>query len=82
MELAITVDGVCAGGGHIYLSISKNGATAKQITLEKKDFFFEPDEYETVLATIVRSRIKTLGYDKNTPLAALKTAIESEVFKL
>lgn len=83
MNLEITVNGACSpNGGHVFLTVTKNGTQSKNITLEKADFFFEPEEYETVLATLLRSFLKEQGFTKNTPLSQLKTAIEAKVFKL
>ena len=74
MILAITVAGVCAGGGHVTLNVTR-GTETRQITLLSDDFAFEPSEYDTVLATLIRSRIKESGA---TTKAQIRTAIESK----
>lgn len=82
MELTIEINGLCAGEGHIHLTVTKNGTQSKEFTLIREDFFIEPEEYETVLVTLLRSFLKEQGFTKDTPLSELKIAIEAKVFKL
>ena len=56
------------------------GVESKKFVTTKDDFTFEPEEYETVLITLIRSLIKKLP--SNTSLAQKITAIEAEVFKI
>lgn len=78
MQLTITVDGVCAGGNHVHLSVT-NGQQTRTITLSRDDLTFEPSEYETVIAALIRSRVKQAG--ATTP-AQIRSAIESGPFYL
>lgn len=82
MELTISNISTCPGGGHVHLTVTKNGGASKEITLDKSDFFFEPDEYETVLIVLLRGLIKREGFNRETPLSQIKTAIETEVFRI
>ena len=79
MNITIKIDSVCASGGHINLTATKDGVTSKKFTLHKSDFQIEPDEWETALAVLIKSFVKKSGL---TNMAQIKTAIESEVFKL
>lgn len=79
MNLTIKIDSVCPGGNHIDMTVTKDGAASKKFRMVKDDFTFEPDEYEAVLATLLRSFIKKSGL---TDMTEIKTAIEAEVFKL
>ena len=82
MELSIHLNSTCNGGGHVHLTVTKDGGTSRQFVLERNDFFYEPDEYETVLATLIRGVLQRNGFTKATPLAQVKAAIETEVFRL
>lgn len=79
MELTIKINSICSGGNHITMTVTKNGTVSKKFRMLKGDFAFEPDDYETVLATLIRSFVKKSGL---TNMADIKTAIEAEVFKL
>lgn len=82
MQLTMSIDGICNGGGHIHITVTKNGTQSKEFTFHKDDLFFTPDDYETVLVTLIRGLIAREGFTENTPLSQVKTAIEAEVFKL
>jgi len=78
LRLDITVQGVCTGGGHVNITVQKDSNGSKQFALRKADFQIEPSEYESVLAVLIRSRVKSLG--ANPTNAQIKTAIESAPF--
>ncbi len=79
MNLTIKINSVCSAGNHISITVTKNGTVSKDFMLMKSDFTFEPDDYEDVLAILIRSFVKDSGL---TNMAQIKTAIEGKVFKL
>lgn len=82
MELAILVS-QCDGGCHVHFDVTKDGGASKRFVMAKRHIFdIEQDSSKAIIIALIRNRLKTAGYDKNTPLGILKTAIESEVFKL
>jgi hypothetical protein len=78
MQIAVTVQGVCPGGNHVHLSLTVGGQT-RQRTISRDDLTFEPSEYDTVIATLLRSRVKEAGATTN---AQIQAAIESKPFYL
>lgn len=81
MDLAIKIDGVCGGGGHIFLTVTEKGQNRK-LVLNRRDLHIEPDGSQRALVASIRSFIKEQGFTQATPLNQLKTAIEAKVFKL
>jgi len=79
MDITVKIESVCPSGGHINITVTKNGTVSKKMTLHKSDFLIEPEEYEEALAILIRSFVKKSGLTK---MADIKTAIEGEVFKL
>lgn len=79
MDITIKIDSVCLGGGHINMTVTKNGTVSKKMVIRRDDLSTEPDEYEDTLIALLRSFVKKSGLINMTQI---KTAIESEVFKL
>ncbi len=81
MQFTVVVNGQCAGGNHVHLTVTA-GAQSRQITLTRADLavdFSSLDAVRDTLAILLRSRIKESG--ATTP-AQIKTAIESKGFYL
>lgn len=81
MDINIAVNGLCAGGNHVLLTATVDGKS-KDFHMNKADFQIEPDEYEDIIAILLRSFYKEQGFTNQTPISEVKTAIESKVFKL
>lgn len=82
MDISITIDSICNCGNHVDLAVSKDGGPFRIFRFNKRDFVGEIDDYDTAVIVLIRNRIKTLGYNASTPLSTIRSAIESEVFKL
>lgn len=78
MNLTIKIDGFCAGGNHIHMTITAGGKDFP-LTLEKEDFNLTPSDIEVAAVTLLRSFVKKSGL---TDWGQIKTAVEAEVFKL
>jgi len=79
MNITIKIDGFCASGGHIHMTVTKDGTVSKQITIHKSDFQIVKDEWEDGLIILIRNFIKESGL---TNWTQIKTELEKKVFKL
>lgn len=79
MDITIKIDSVCSSGGHINMTVTKNGTVSKKMTIHKSALSIEPDEYEDTLIALLRSFVKKSGL---TNMTEIKMAIEAEVFKI
>ena len=86
-NITIKIDGFCASGGHIYITVTENGTTSKQITIHKSDllniresdFMSEEDEWNNKVITLLSNFVKESGL---TDWTQIKTELEKKVFKL
>ena len=78
-DITIKIDGFCASGGHIHMTVTKDGTVSKQITIHKSDFQIVKDEWEDGLIILIRNFIKESGL---TNWTQIKTELEKKVFKL
>ena len=78
-DITVKIDGFCASGGHIYITVTKDGIASKQITVHKSDFQIVKDEWEDGIIILIRNFIKESGL---TNWTQIKTELEKKVFKL
>lgn len=79
MQFSVTVNGQCAGGNHVQLTVTA-GQQVRQITVSRDDLMIDFSSVEDVrdfLIPLLRQRIK--GSGAITP-AQRRTAIESAPF--
>lgn len=88
MKLSIAVNGRCAGGNHVHLTVTARrendaliGAYPVTITAEQL-FDIEVEDFIQSLPILIRGYLREQGYTRQTPLGTLRTAIESKVFRL
>jgi len=78
-NITIKIDGFCASGGHIYITVTKDGTMSKKMTIHKSDFQIVKDEWEDGIIILIRNFIKESGL---TDWTQIKTELEKKVFKL
>lgn len=70
----VTVKGVCAGGGHITLTVKRDGAAVRDVVVNRSDIMESDLTWDEVLPFFLRETIKRSGA---TTLAQAKTAVEA-----
>ncbi len=70
----LKVIGTCAGGGHVFLNVLRDGTPVKQLVLNKEDILQTELNWEEVLPFFIREVIKRSGA---RTLQEAKAAIES-----
>ena len=70
----VIVDGVCAGGEHIKLSVLKDGVEMRKFGVTKEEVLTHETNWEDVLVFFLRQAIRKAGA---TTLAQAKTAVEA-----
>jgi len=79
VQFTVTVNGQCAGGNHVNLTLTA-GVQTRQVTITRGDLqidFSDIDAVRDYMIPLLRQRIKEAG--ATTP-AQMRTAIESAPF--
>lgn len=77
-NLSVTVNGICAGGNHVHLTVTVGGRT-RNFSLTRDDLALDGDEIEAAAVSRIRSAVKEAGA---TNLAQIKAALEGKAFKV
>lgn len=88
MKLSVAINSRCPGNSHVHTTVTANrendtliGTYPLVITADEL-FDADVDDFIKALPVLIRGLLRELGYSRATPIAQIRTAIESKVFRL